>query len=145
MASAARVSDSVRLRPWQHAALVRFLDGQSAEFLAVPTPGAAKTAFALVATRVALAERPAPVVVVTPTAHLKTQLAQAAARLRLHLDPAWSAGNGRWRSQSAVAVSVLQRTQSPSISWDTTPASSRRNEARTRPLGRTQSPQPSVM
>jgi superfamily II DNA or RNA helicase len=42
----------------------------------------------------ALAERPAPVVVVTPTAHLKTQWAQAAARLDLHLDPAWSAADG---------------------------------------------------
>jgi superfamily II DNA or RNA helicase len=41
-----------------------------------------------------LAERPAPVVVVTPTAHLKTQWTQAAARLQLHLDPAWSAAEG---------------------------------------------------
>ena len=38
---------------------------------------------------------PAPVVAVTPTAHLKTQWAQAAARLQLHFDPAWLAGSGK--------------------------------------------------
>jgi superfamily II DNA or RNA helicase len=91
----ARVSDSVRLRPWQHAALEGFLRRHAQpDFLAVATPGAGKTTFALVAARMALAEEPATVVVITPTAHLKTQWAQAAARLGLHLDPAWSASNG---------------------------------------------------
>src|SRR5256885_659464 len=87
-------SSSVRLRPWPHAALARFVSHDQPDFLAVATPGAGKTTFALVAARIVLAEQPAPVVVITPTAHLKTQWAQAAARLHLHLDPAWSAADG---------------------------------------------------
>jgi superfamily II DNA or RNA helicase len=103
------VSDSVRLRPWRHAALVRFLDSHSADFLAVATPGAGKTAFALVAARMVLAEQPARVVVVTPTAHLKTQWAQAAAQLHLHLDPDWSAGNGRLAADMHGVVITYQQ------------------------------------
>jgi superfamily II DNA or RNA helicase len=82
------------LRLWQHAALECFVNHRQPDFLAVATPGAGKTTFALVAARMALAEQPARVVVVTPTAHLKTQWAQAAAGLDLHLDPAWSAADG---------------------------------------------------
>jgi superfamily II DNA or RNA helicase len=79
----ARVSDSVRLRPWQCAALEGYARHGQPDFLAVATPGAGKTTFALVAARLALAEEPATVVVITPTAHLKTQWAQAAVRLGL--------------------------------------------------------------
>src|SRR6266851_10316359 len=65
--SAARLSaNSVRLRPWQHAALDRFVSNCEPDFLAVATPGAGKTTFALVAARMVLGEQPAPVVVVTP-------------------------------------------------------------------------------
>lgn len=103
------MSDSVRLRPWQHAALERFLSHRQRDFLAVATPGAGKTTFALVVARMALAERPAPVVVVTPTAHLKTQWAQAAARLHLHLDPAWSAGKGTFPADMHGVVITHQQ------------------------------------
>jgi superfamily II DNA or RNA helicase len=88
------MSRSVRLRPWQHAALDRFAATRSPDFLAVATPGAGKTTFALTALRMVLATRPAPVVIVAPTAHLKLQWAQAAARLQLHLDPAWTPADG---------------------------------------------------
>jgi superfamily II DNA or RNA helicase len=88
------MSRSVRLRPWQHAALARFASSRGPDFLAVATPGAGKTTFALAALRTALAERPARVVVVAPTAHLKVQWALAAARLQLHLDPAWTPADG---------------------------------------------------
>jgi superfamily II DNA or RNA helicase len=64
------------------------------DFLAVATPGAGKTTFALTALRVALASAHRRVVVVTPTAHLKSQWARAAAELQLHLDPAWSPTSG---------------------------------------------------
>src|SRR3989475_2824342 len=103
------VGSSVRLRPWQHAALVRFLSNGQPDFLAVATPGAGKTTFALVAARMVLAERPAPVVVVTPTAHLKTQWTQAAARLQLHLDPAWSAADGALPSDMHGVVITYQQ------------------------------------
>jgi superfamily II DNA or RNA helicase len=88
------VSRSVRLRPWQHAALARFTAAERPDFLAVATPGAGKTTFALTALRVALGERPRRIVVVAPTAHLKMQWAQAAAGMQLHLDPAWSPADG---------------------------------------------------
>ena len=82
---------SVRLRPWQKAALERFSKSPATDFLAVATPGAGKTTFALTAARQALATRLIRrVIVVTPTAHLKAQWAQAAAAFDLHLDPAWA-------------------------------------------------------
>jgi superfamily II DNA or RNA helicase len=88
------VSRSVTLRPWQHAALARFAASAHPDFLAVATPGAGKTTFALAALRTVLARRPAPVVIVAPTAHLKLQWARAASRLQLHLDPAWTPADG---------------------------------------------------
>ena len=103
------MSRSVRLRPWQHAALARFSASRSRDFLAVATPGAGKTTFALAAVRTALAERPAPVVVVAPTAHLKVQWAQAAARLGLHLDPAWSPNDGAMPADMHGVVTSYQQ------------------------------------
>src|SRR6202011_5146349 len=94
---------------WQHAALTQFLNSGRPDFLAVATPGAGKTTFALTAVRVALAERPTRVVVVTPTAHLKTQWARAAANLQLHLDPAWSATDGTLASDMHGVVTTFQQ------------------------------------
>jgi superfamily II DNA or RNA helicase len=88
------MSRSVRLRPWQHAALARFSASARPDFLAVATPGAGKTTFALAALRTILARQPARVVIVAPTAHLKVQWARAAVALQLHLDPAWSPADG---------------------------------------------------
>jgi superfamily II DNA or RNA helicase len=88
------MSRSVRLRPWQHAALALYQASTEPDFLAVATPGAGKTTFALAALRTSLAKRPARVVIVAPTAHLKVQWAEAADRLGLHLDPGWSPGDG---------------------------------------------------
>jgi superfamily II DNA or RNA helicase len=85
---------TVRLRPWQKAALDRFVESPSRDFLAVATPGAGKTTFALTAARHQLAARPARLVVVAPTAHLKVQWERAAAAFSLHLDPSWSAADG---------------------------------------------------
>jgi superfamily II DNA or RNA helicase len=104
------MADSVQLRPWQHTALECFLSRQQRDFLAVATPGAGKTTYALVAARIALAERPASVIVVTPTAHLKTQWATAAAHLQLHLDPAWSAANGPLPADMHGIVTTYHQT-----------------------------------
>src|SRR6266545_7875991 len=72
-------------------------------------PGPERPPFALVAARMVLAEQPTRVVVVTPTAHLKTQWAQAAARLHLHLDPAWSIGNGTLAADMHGVVITYQQ------------------------------------
>jgi superfamily II DNA or RNA helicase len=88
------MAQTVRLRPWQKAALDQFVESPGRDFLAVATPGAGKTTFALTAARHQLAAHPGRLIVVAPTAHLKIQWASAAAALSLHLDPAWSAGDG---------------------------------------------------
>jgi superfamily II DNA or RNA helicase len=105
------MSRSIRLRPWQHAALAQLAAAAHAtDFLAVATPGAGKTTFALAAVRNALAERRvARVFVVTPTAHLKTQWAAAAAQLQLHLDPAWSAADGTLPPDMHGVVTTYQQ------------------------------------
>src|SRR3954451_25499089 len=86
---------TVRLRPWQKPPFDRIAASDAKDFLAVATPGAGKTTFALTAARHALAQHPTRLVVVAPTAHLKLQWARAAADFSLHLDPAWSAADGR--------------------------------------------------
>ena len=86
---------TVTLRPWQKAALERLAAGTSPDFLAVATPGAGKTTFALTAARQVLATDPRlRLLVVVPTAHLKMQWAQAAAGFDLHLDWRWSVADG---------------------------------------------------
>ncbi len=103
------MSRSVRLRPWQHTALARFAASPHPDFLAVATPGAGKTTFALAALRTTLAKRPARVVVVAPTAHLKLQWAAAASVLGLHLDPAWTPADGPMPPDMHGVVTTYQQ------------------------------------
>lgn len=85
----------IRLRPWQSEALDALTVKDGPDFLAVATPGAGKTTFALTAAVQDLGEHPGRrVVVVAPTQHLKHQWADAALRFGLHLDPEWSARDG---------------------------------------------------
>jgi superfamily II DNA or RNA helicase len=88
------VSRSVRLRPWQKQALERFAASADSDFLAVATPGAGKTTFALAAAAGYLTGHPGRLIVVAPTAHLKLQWARAAGDLGFHLDPGWSSADG---------------------------------------------------
>src|SRR5688500_19197167 len=86
---------TVTLRPWQKAALERLAASDSADFLAVATPGAGKTTFALMAAGEALAAEPLRrLLVVVPTAHLKVQWSRAALSFDLHLDPLWWVADG---------------------------------------------------
>ncbi len=85
---------TVHLRRWQKAALDQFVASPRTDFLAVATPGAGKTTFALTAARHELGARPARLLVVAPTAHLKEQWARAAAAFSLHLDSSWSPADG---------------------------------------------------
>lgn len=76
------------LRSWQRRALVEYLRHAATDFLAVATPGAGKTTFALRVAAQLLADRVVrAVTVVAPTEHLKRQWAEAAARAGIHLDP----------------------------------------------------------
>lgn len=104
---------SIRLRRWQKAALDAFRDRPGPDFLAVATPGAGKTTFALAAARLELAAHPGRrLVVVAPTQHQKTQWADAAERLDLHLEPAWSAADGRLPADVHGMVTTYQQVAS---------------------------------
>ena len=79
-----------QLRAWQRKALVEYLRRRSDDFLAVATPGAGKTTFALRIAAELLADGTVEAVtVVCPTEHLKTQWAVAAARVGIQLDHAF--------------------------------------------------------
>ncbi|MEV4637093.1 DEAD/DEAH box helicase [Actinoplanes sp. NPDC049548] len=78
------------LRDWQRKALVQYLRKRSPDFMAVATPGAGKTTFALrIAAELLCDGTVEAVTVVCPTEHLKTQWAQAAARVGIQLDSAF--------------------------------------------------------
>lgn len=85
---------SQSLRAWQRAAFDRYQRAQPRDFLTVATPGAGKTTFAL-AIAADLLHRGViqRIVIVTPTEHLKTQWAHAAAHMGMAIDPAM-AGRG---------------------------------------------------
>jgi superfamily II DNA or RNA helicase len=101
---------TVTLRHWQKAALERLTAGTSPDFLAVATPGAGKTTFALTAARQALAADPGlRLVVVVPTAHLKAQWAHAASTFDMHLDWRWSAADGGLPSDMHGVVTTYQQ------------------------------------
>jgi superfamily II DNA or RNA helicase len=76
------------LRAWQRSALARYLAAAPQDFLAVATPGAGKTTFALRVATELLADRVIDAVtVVAPTEHLKQQWAAAAGPVGLPIDP----------------------------------------------------------
>ncbi|MGW4465333.1 DEAD/DEAH box helicase [Micromonospora sp. NBC_01796] len=78
------------LRDWQRKALVGYLRRRSEDFMAVATPGAGKTTFALRIAAELLADGTVEAVtVVAPTEHLKTQWSLAAARVGIQLDSAF--------------------------------------------------------
>jgi superfamily II DNA or RNA helicase len=111
----AELGGGIRLRTWQRAALKALSESTSPNFLAVATPGAGKTTFALAAARQALVARQIRrLVVVVPTQHLKLQWAMAAERFDIHLDPDWSARYGGLPSDvHGVAVTYQQVAANP--------------------------------
>jgi superfamily II DNA or RNA helicase len=107
-----------RLRAWQAEALDLYFDldgpdgpgGGPRDFLAAATPGAGKTTFALRLASELLRRRIIDrIVVVAPTEHLKTQWADAAARVSIRLDPAFSNRHSApARHYHGVAVTYAQ-------------------------------------
>ena len=90
---------SAKLRAWQEEALQNYLDAAPTDFLAVATPGAGKTTFALRVAAELLHERTVKkLIVVAPTEHLKVQWADAAAKVGVQLDPGL-AGRRKGRSR----------------------------------------------
>jgi len=107
------VTRSIRLRPWQKTAFEKYVASGQDDFLTVATPGAGKTTFALTVARHVLSERPqSRLIVVAPTAHLKLQWAEAAARFALHLDPAWSVADGELPTDMHGIITTYQQVAS---------------------------------
>ncbi|WP_237447637.1 DEAD/DEAH box helicase [Nocardioides flavescens] len=76
--------------------MTRYFDTQPRDFLAVATPGAGKTTFALSVAAELLARRQIErVTIVAPTEHLKMQWAEAAGRAGIPIDPTYAAGQGK--------------------------------------------------
>lgn len=103
------------LRGWQRRAMVKYLTAKPRDFLAVATPGAGKTTFALRIVAELLAEGTVETVtIVVPTEHLKIQWAQAAARHGIALDPKFSNSNSRTSSDyHGVVVTYAQVASHP--------------------------------
>ena len=95
-----------RLRAWQQAALDEYLKREPRDFLAVATPGAGKTTFALrIATDLLDRHVVNTITIVAPTEHLKTQWAEAAHRVGIRIDPNYSgAAGGTSRDYQGIAV-----------------------------------------
>src|SRR4051812_996428 len=84
-----------KLRAWQQEALEDYLRSVPRDYLAVATPGAGKTTFALrVATELIDRGLIQAVTVVAPTEHLKRQWADAAHKVGISLDPGLSNATG---------------------------------------------------
>jgi superfamily II DNA or RNA helicase len=94
------------LRAWQSAAMQQYFTEQPRDFLAVATPGAGKTTFALSVAAELLGRRLVDrITIVAPTEHLKLQWAEAAARAGIPIDPTYAAGKGK-TSQDYVGIAV---------------------------------------
>lgn len=106
-----------KLRAWQAEALETYLARLPRDFLAVATPGAGKTTFALrIATELLEAGRVQRVTVVAPTEHLKRQWADAAARVGIQLDPVFRNNQATLApGYDGVAVTYAQVASRPSL------------------------------
>lgn len=99
-----------KLRAWQREALDAYFQADQRDFLVAATPGAGKTTFALtLAVELLRMGEINRIIVVAPTEHLKTQWADAAARVNIRLDPRFR--NSHWsfaRQYHGVVVTYAQ-------------------------------------
>jgi superfamily II DNA or RNA helicase len=104
-----------KLRVWQEDALRQYLRSTPRDFLAVATPGAGKTTYALrVATELLSMGVISRVTIVAPTEHLKTQWADAASRVGIRIDPRFTNAAGRHGAEyQGVAVTYAQVASKP--------------------------------
>ena len=110
------------LRQWQRRALTRYLAERPRDFLAVATPGAGKTTFALRVAAELLGDRTVDTVtIVCPTEHLKHQWAEAARAAGIALDPEFSNAVGRTSTDfRGVAVTYAQVAAHPVLHMNRT-------------------------
>lgn len=95
-----------QLRAWQAAALTKYFETQPKDFLAVATPGAGKTSFALTLAANLLDRRIIDrIIIVAPTEHLKTQWAEAADKINIAIDPNFGVKQGK-TSRDFVGIAL---------------------------------------
>src|SRR5690625_235396 len=106
-----------KLRAWQAEALEQYRTAAPRDFMAVATPGAGKTTFALQIAASLLSDGTVRrITVVAPTEHLKTQWADAAARVGISLDPNFTNAQGTHGSHfQGVAVTYAQVGMHPAL------------------------------
>ncbi|MGW0021544.1 DEAD/DEAH box helicase [Rhodococcus sp. NPDC003382] len=104
-----------QLRAWQRRALTKYLATGPRDFLAVATPGAGKTTFALRVAAELLRDRTVDqITVVAPTEHLKHQWAASAARSGIALDSNFTNSIGQTSSDyQGVVVTYAQVASHP--------------------------------
>jgi superfamily II DNA or RNA helicase len=106
-----------KLRDWQTRAVAAACTRSGQDFLAMATPAAGKTRFALRVAHQYLSDRAAQrIVVVCPTNHLRTQWAQAAGAVGIQLDPALT-NDAAWeaRDYHGAVVTYQQVCLAPEI------------------------------
>ncbi len=105
------------LRAWQQQALEEYFRTGPRDFLAVATPGAGKTTFALrLAAELLHRKAIARVTVVCPTEHLKRQWAESAGRVGIKIDPEFKNSQGRTAKDFVgVAVTYAQVAAHPAL------------------------------
>lgn len=104
---------TVAPRAWQADFLARHAATTERDFLLVATPGAGKTLAACLAARAAGCEQ---LFVVCPTTALRSQWADAADRVGLHLDPRWRNADGALRRDvDGIAVTYQQVASAPDL------------------------------
>ena len=102
------------LRQWQQEALNKYITEAPQDFLAVATPGAGKTTFALTIARMLLDSRVVErLVIVVPTEHLKVQWSNSAAKQGMALDAAFSNSSPFNNSYDGVCVTYAQVGMKP--------------------------------
>lgn len=106
-----------KLRAWQAEAMEKYFAENPRDFLAVATPGAGKTTFALhIATQLIARGSINRVTIVTPTDHLKRQWADAAAKVGIAIDPNFKNADGRHgKGFIGVAVTYAQVASKPML------------------------------
>ena len=102
------------LRAWQQEALDLYQEQQPRDFLAVATPGAGKTTFALTLASMLLEKRVVQrLVIVVPTEHLKVQWTLSAAAMGIALDAEFSNSSPFNNAYDGVAVTYAQVGMKP--------------------------------
>ncbi|MGP9693795.1 DEAD/DEAH box helicase [Brachybacterium sp. AOP25-B2-12] len=117
---------ATKLRAWQSEALQQYRERSPRDYLAVATPGAGKTTFALQVAAGLLADGTVRrITVVAPTEHLKAQWADSAARVGIALDPNFTNAQGTHGAQyQGVALTYAQVGANPGLHRARTEAAS---------------------